>query len=389
MNAMTNSHIATENSFQSIPKQSTMFESKGMPLTLNRTIILTLDSAHLGGIETHVLTLAKHLHNRGYQVQVWFMREYQTNPLYKLLEQQQITYQFCTTTKQYWQKLKQAKEQIVLHTHGYKAGIVARIAAKLYGIPILSTFHSGDLGRGKLRVYSQIDLWTAHFAKSIAVSNIIKGWLPQSAQLIPNFVEVPEPTVSRPSKGSNKTLQVAFVGRLSHEKGPDTFCELARLFEQQQEQLATKDKQNEQPVEFVLYGDGPDRTELIDQYHPHVQFKGHVKMQEYWQHVDALCISSRFEGLPYVALEAMSLGIPVITFDVGGLKNLIDSKALGWVVEAGNIQALKHAIEQWYQLNGQQREAQSLLLKEKIHQHYSTDALIPKIEQLYLDVING
>ena len=248
---------------------------------------------------------------------------------------------------------------------------------------MLSTFHSGDLGRGKLRLYSQIDLWTAWIGKSIAVSEIIKGWLPKKARLIPNFVDVPEPTASRPSKSDNKTLQVAFVGRLSHEKGPDLFCQIAKSWQQFAQQ-----SKHEQEVEFILYGDGPDRTALIDQYHQQVQFKGHVKMQEYWQNVDALCISSRFEGLPYVALEAMSLGIPVITFDVGGLKTLIDSPKLGWVVEAGNMQALKDAIEQWYQLTRPQREDQSLLLKDKIHQYYSTDALIPQIEQLYLDVIN-
>lgn len=375
---MIDSHIATNKTCQLQETSSNL-----RPLALNRTVILTLDSAHLGGIETHVFTLAKHLKSQGYQIQIWFMAHYQDNPLYRMLDQQEIKYQFFDSSKDYWQKLRYAKDQIVLHTHGYKAGIVARIAAKLHGIPVISTFHSGDLGRGKLRIYSQIDLWTARLAKSIAVSSIIKGWLPKQAQLIPNFVNVPEPKTIRPSKSSGKTLQVAFVGRLSHEKGPDLFCQLAKSWQQ----LAQQDK-HQQIVEFVLYGDGPDRTPLIDGYHQQVQFKGHVKMQDYWQNVDVLCISSRFEGLPYVALEAMSLGIPVVTFDVGGLKSLIDSPQLGWVVEAGNVQALKQAIEQWYQLSRSQREAQSLLLKDKIHQFYSTHALIPKIEQMYLDVIN-
>ena len=52
------------------------------------------------------------------------------------------------------------------------------------------------------------------------------------------------------------------------------------------------------------------------------------------------------------------------------------------------MQALKQAIEQWYQQSILQREQQSALVKQKIQQHYSTDALIPKIEQLYLKAIN-
>ena len=84
----------------------------------------------------------------------------------------------------------------------------------------------------------------------------------------------------------------------------------------------------------------------------------------------------------------MSLGIPVVTFDVGGLKTLIDNPNLGWVVEAGNISALKLAVEQWYQQTNEQRQQQSQLVKQKIQQQYSTQALIPKIEQLYISAVN-
>lgn len=378
---MIDSHFANNNK-----EQNQRFSEAHVAHFINRKIVLTLDSAHMGGIETHVLTLAKYLQEQQYQIEIWFIKKYNHNPLYQLLNEAQIQYQFSDSTRDYCRKIKQERDKIILHTHGYKAGTLTRIMATLYSIPVISTFHSGDLGSGKLRLYSQLDLWTARLGTCIAVSEIIKGWLPKNAQLIPNFVQVSEVDKPRTVTSSKRSQQVAFVGRVSHEKGPDLFCQMAQLWSQSK--LQDNPASADNPVTFVLYGDGPQRSELMEHYAQYVQFKGHVNMQEHWHNVDALCISSRFEGLPYVALEAMSLGIPVITFDVGGLKNLIDDPKLSWVVKAGDIQALTNAIQDWYQQTDEQKEHQSLLVKHKIHQHYSTDALIPKIEKLYKSAVD-
>jgi glycosyltransferase involved in cell wall biosynthesis len=345
-----------------------------------RKIIMTVDSAHMGGIETHVITLTKYLSEQGYQVEVWFFDKYANNPTYGLLEEHKISFRFVGTVKNFWRLVKAQQKDIIVHTHGYKAGIVGRFVAKLLGVPVLSTYHSGDLGRGKLRLYSYLDLWTARLGQSIAVSSVIKGWLPSSAKLIPNFISVGAEDKNSRSPHQSKVLQVAFVGRLSHEKGPDLFCRLAGLWHNGTGKCIAS---NAKSVEFVLYGDGPDRTELIQRFNQHVQFKGHVNMKECWADVDVLCISSRFEGLPYVALEAMGQGIPVISFDVGGIGKLISDPSLGWLVEAGNMAALKQAIENWYGLSDQDRDVLAKNVQDKIRQQYSSEALVPSIEAIY------
>lgn len=349
-----------------------------IPDVEQRKIILTLDSAHMGGIETHVLTLANYLIEQHYPVEVWFIHRYKDNPLYNELKKHNITFHFAGSTKNYWRMIREQRKHIILHTHGYKAGILARIFAKINRVPVLSTYHSGDLGQGKLRVYSQIDIWTARLGESIAVSSKIQQWLPSSAHLIENFVAIAEQGENSQKPYKNRALQVAFVGRLSHEKGPDLFCRLARLWHNSEAR-----QEDEKPVEFVLYGDGPMRSELIEQYNKQVQFKGHVNMSDYWSSVDVLCISSRYEGLPYVALEAMARGIPVVSFDVGGIAKLIDSQALGWLIEAGNMGKLLQAFEHWYQLDEQQKQTLSNNVQQKIYQQYSTHALVPRIEAIY------
>jgi glycosyltransferase involved in cell wall biosynthesis len=338
-----------------------------------RKIILALDSSQMGGIETHILTLAGYLSQKGYELVVWFIREYPEHPLYQMLDEQKIDYQFCGSSIDFCRQLRLQRKHVILHTHGYKAGIIGRIFARLFGVPVLSTFHSGDMGVGKLKFYSYVDIFTAGLAERIAVSELIKDSLPKKkTHFIPNFVDVVEqPKKPKQKFKTNKTLQIAYVGRLSMEKGPDLFCRVT-------EQWST-----EKPVEFVVYGDGPERQELAAEYHDKIDFKGHVNMKEHWCDVDALCISSRYEGLPYVALEAMALGIPVISFDVGGIGDLISDSSMGWLVEAGDVTKLTQALDSWYDMSIEQKAELGERVKDKINSEYSASALVPEIEAIY------
>jgi glycosyltransferase involved in cell wall biosynthesis len=338
-----------------------------------RKIILTLDSAQMGGIETHVLTLAIYLSDKGYDVAVWFFKEYPGHPLYQALAQHNIDYLFCGSTVGYWWQLNRNRQDIILHTHGYKAGIVGRVFAKIFRIPVLSTYHSGDVGTGKLRFYSYLDRLTARFGDRIAVSELIKETLPPDTQMIPNFISMTTRNRVYPAQKatSTKPLRVAFVGRLSVEKGPDQFCQLAAMWH------------SEKPIEFVVYGDGPEREQLAAEYQSCVEFKGHVNMKDHWQSVDVLCISSRYEGLPYAALEAMALGIPVVSFEVGGIGDLISDPSLGWLVYPGDVAQLKLALCSWYELSAERKANLSNNIREKILHHYSTAALVPSIEAIY------
>ncbi|MBT8492728.1 MAG: glycosyltransferase [Deltaproteobacteria bacterium] len=101
---------------------------------------------------------------------------------------------------------------------------------------------------------------------------------------------------------------------------------------------------------LVLAGDGEDRAALqahanrlgvVDQ----VIFAGQVDaMDELMAAADALVISSRYEGLPLVALEAMAAGVPVISYDLPSLRAVIDDGETGLLATAGDPGALANAI---------------------------------------------
>jgi glycosyltransferase involved in cell wall biosynthesis len=61
-------------------------------------------------------------------------------------------------------------------------------------------------------------------------------------------------------------------------------------------------------------------------------------------HADAVLIPSRHEGLPYVLLEAMMLGVPVVASRIGGLAEVLRDGETGLLVPVGSPEALCRAV---------------------------------------------
>ena len=80
--------------------------------------------------------------------------------------------------------------------------------------------------------------------------------------------------------------------------------------------------------ELRILGDGEEREYLkgIAGNSERIVFAGAVspqKVQEIMRESDILVMNSTFEGIPMIILEAISLGVPVITTDVGGIKEVL------------------------------------------------------------------
>src|SRR5207247_455815 len=58
---------------------------------------------------------------------------------------------------------------------------------------------------------------------------------------------------------------------------------------------------------------------------------------------DVLVLSSRTEGTPMILLEALAAGVPVVSFAVGGVPDVIDQES-GWLVPSGDTVGLAEAI---------------------------------------------
>jgi glycosyltransferase involved in cell wall biosynthesis len=327
------------------------------------SIWLLLDSSKAGGIESHVLQLAQGLRDHGETPLVVFLSDYGKHPLRDLLAQSgiaQITLDGRWRTL--FHKLRRASPAI-LHTHGYKAGIFGRLAARVNKIPVFSTYHAGEIATGRLAFYDRIDRLTAVFADQLfAVS-------PQIAARLPNRVKVLDNFVSTANLQNSTGKQIAFVGRVSTEKGPDHFACLAQSFSEST---------------FHLYGDGPQLTELKKCAPLNLKLHGQQDdMKSVWPQIGLLVIPSRYEGLPMAALEAMARGIPVLAFRVGALDKLIVHNCNGWLIKPGDIKQLAAHLKRWQEMSVADKQLLQENAKKTIAKQFSSDIAIPKLIARY------
>lgn len=322
-----------------------------------------LDSRQLGGIESHVLELSHGLQQSGWPVKVMFLTDFGPHPLKEKLDKLHIQWS-CLDGKlsSLWQEISSNKPSII-HTHGYKAGWFGRACGRLQNVEIVSTFHAGEKCKGKLALYTLLDRISAPLSQPIAVSDQIAKDLPSKTVKINNFVSIPhkQETIYRG--------QVGFVGRLSEEKGPDLFCQIAKT----------------QPtLQFHIYGDGPMRAELEQKFAKYVTFHGQVDMHKHWHMIDLLCMPSRFEGLPMAALEAMARSIPVLASDVGALPKLIDDHQNGWIIASADVSRFSAIIDNWRQMDQRIRRVYGCEARKTVQSLYSPEAIIPQIEKIYM-----
>ncbi|MGL4472907.1 MAG: glycosyltransferase family 4 protein [Shewanella sp.] len=328
------------------------------------TVVLMLDSRSQGGIETHVVELAKGLVRANLMVRVCFMRRYDAeHPIAAALKHAGATVDYLPSGVRALYGYLATIKPWILHTHGYKAGILGRIIAKWQGIATISTYHAGEISHGKLGLYDVIDRYSHFLANEVlSVSQEIAMRLPLArAHVFRNFIDTEHLPLSCGQ-------QVAFVGRLSHEKGGDRIIEFARALPK---------------IDFHIYGDGPDAKGLQAVASSNVHFHGFCQMSQHWQNIGLMVMPSRHEGLPMAALEAMARGIPVAATKVGDLSQLINNGMSGYVVAEPDYLQLIQAIEHWLQLTPSQRLLLGQTAKTKIEQEYSLIALMPSMLALY------
>lgn len=119
---------------------------------------------------------------------------------------------------------------------------------------------------------------------------------------------VPPVTLQPASPPSTQASAVGYVGRMSAEKDPGLFGEIARASRGQRH--------------FLAYGDG-ELLESVRSDYPEVVWKGNRPTEEAFGSIDTLLLPSKSEGLGMVLLEAAAFGVVPIAADVGGVKETI------------------------------------------------------------------
>ncbi len=240
----------------------------------------------------------------------------------------------------------------VVHTHGARANLYGRVAAKLVGVPrIVTTMHSHtDLdysSRWKNLLFSTIDRSTRPLAdRYIAVSHelgraLVQGGIP-SRKLAVVHNGIYEPATACRDLRSEFGIEGPIICAVGRLVGVKRFDLLLSAF---QRVLATGKQ-----ATLLLVGDGPLEDELRSMASElgiaaSVRFLGYRQdARQLMQASDAFVMSSDIEGLPIVMLEAMSAGVPIVVTAVGGIPEVVTDKVNGLLVERGDAPALANGI---------------------------------------------
>lgn len=152
------------------------------------------------------------------------------------------------------------------------------------------------------------------------------------SRIISNGVRLP--STPNPPRNPDLPLRIGFVGRLSPEKDPELFCQVASLA-----QTAN------QPWEFHVYGDGSLGAELSKRFGNRIFWHGTVhNVDDIFRNLDILLMTSRVENSPHALLEAKSYGVPTVAPAVGGIPELLMNGVDGILSEERSASALLAAL---------------------------------------------
>ncbi|HET8606890.1 MAG TPA: glycosyltransferase family 4 protein, partial [Gaiellaceae bacterium] len=100
-------------------------------------------------------------------------------------------------------------------------------------------------------------------------------------------------------------------------------------------------------VDLLVAGEGPERASLERQAGPTVRFLGpqpRSRVLELYRAADAALLSSAWENFPHAVVEALAVGTPVVSTDVGGVSEVVEDGVNGALAPPGEPEELAAAI---------------------------------------------
>ena len=276
----------------------------------------------------------------------------------------------------------------VVHGHGAKGGAFARIVGTLLslgGPPVarLYTPHGGSLhyrmdsiaGRFYFGVERMLEYCCdgiIHVSLFEADAYLEKIGLPRcGSHIIPNGLRPEEFEIVEPDADAS---DLVFMGTLRELKGVDVLIRaLGRL----------RDRRGKAPS-LALIGDGPDSDRYVDlaealglasriTFHPPMPTRAGLAKGR------LMVVPSRAESMPYIVLEAVAAGLPLVATRVGGIPEIVDGAGL---VAPGSVEALAEAIARRLD-DPQSAKRAASAARATLQGRFTVEAMAASVERLY------
>lgn len=296
----------------------------------------------------------------------------------------------------------------IVHTHASKAGALGRKAAISCKVPVVvHTFHGhvfhSYFGAAKTLLFKGIERRLAKKSNAIiAISD------KQREELVHEHkISKPEKTkvvnlgfdldpfnekrqrlreTKREELGLSDEVAIALIGRFAPIKNHEMFFDVV------EEILAKTNKK----VKFFVVGDGTEReyieerTEKINRTNAEtVVLTSWIKdIGSFNAAMDIVCMTSLNEGTPVSLIEAQAANIPVISTDVGGVRDVVIDGETGFIVPSKDVSAFSEKLLKLIEDEKKRLEMSQngwTFVKDKFH--YKT--LVKNMEQIYAELLKN
>ncbi|HLT53304.1 MAG TPA: glycosyltransferase family 4 protein [Flavobacteriaceae bacterium] len=181
----------------------------------------------------------------------------------------------------------------------------------------------------------------------------------------------------------NMPLRLLSVGRNHWKKGYDYALRSCKLLHEKgvSFQYTIIGGADEEELQFLIADLGlKDCVFLEDR-------KSQKEVFKLMTEASLLLMPSLEEGLPNVVVEAMAVGLPVLSTDCGGVPELITNGKEGWVVPMRNPEAMATAIESFSSLPIEKIMEVRKAARAKVEQQHGEEQMVAGMEDLYFQVL--
>jgi glycosyltransferase involved in cell wall biosynthesis len=276
----------------------------------------------------------------------------------------------------------------VVCTFMFHANVVGTVVGRLAGVPAVATSirneRFGPRWRERLEALTQrLSDVTVVNSESVAASLLARGVIPPDrCRVIPNAVDLARFAPRDPATrdATRRRLGVPphgflwlTVGRLYPQKDHASLLAALRIV-----------RGRFRGVRLAVAGDGPlaaclrqqvRQAALTDTVH---WLGARTDVADLLAASDAFVLPSRWEGSPNAVLEALAAGVPVAATDVGGVRELVQDGASGYLAPPGDAAALAAAMERLMALRPEARERLGRHGRESVRQRHEVSTVMAR-----------
>lgn len=351
-------------------------------------VLFIINGLGYGGAETHLLRLSKALLNKNWEVSLITLTDdlVLIDKLDDRIKHYKLKFSFASTPFNIFRVLKIIKREQpqVIHSHLFQSNVLGRFV-KLFNSDIftVNTTHGSYLLN--IRKYNPYFIYRItrkwvdyHTAVSNEVLELLisnKSIPSKKIQFLPNGINLSK---LKPKNSRTDKFLWLSAGRLHPVKDFSnliTACYIVR-----------EKKKN---FELHIAGDGVDKV-FLSTLIKRLKLQDNVKliglqpnMTELMPQYDSFVMSSYSEGLPMVLLEAMSVGLPIVSTKVGQVPSILNHSNGGILVEPKNSKRLADGMITMMSLDSKKIEKMQLANFKYIKTHFDINILADSWIKIY------